>query len=125
MAAAKAWSTSKLVRVCEAWQRELNLRDWAITIGYVSKDQIDADVHGASILISAEHRMADICILHPRDVPDDKTTDTETSIVHELLHIPIELFFDHKEIAYSTQIALEQHICTIASALRKHKSYGD
>lgn len=119
------WKRKELKRVCRRWQKKLGLRDWDIWVTYASPKDIGTGARAADVTTSINHRTAHIRLIDPKYIPEGKTMDVECTLIHELLHIPIEHFFDYKNISYSAEIVWEQFICHMAGLLRSYKHYHD
>ncbi len=81
----------ELTTLCIEWQKRLGLSHWRIGLRICSADELDCNDVQATIKISLETECALISLLDCADYPDTPfKQDMEVSLVHELLHIPLE-----------------------------------
>jgi predicted metal-dependent peptidase len=115
----KQVSKKKLLKICQKWQMILGLRDWQIGIRYAKDDK---EIPGAGQCnMTATHRQATILILKPKYILKREYMDLEDTIVHELIHIPINQFFDGKDANHATYLAWEQTVSALAEAFMEVK----
>lgn len=110
-----------LVKLCSYWRTELDLRDWTFKIRYSKVCELDGERKAGTTLITRHKRLAYITILDPKAVDecDWPNIDVEKTLVHELLHCPIETFFDARTRA--DICAIEWLIDSVAIALVNFK----
>lgn len=115
----------QLKSLCELWQKRLRLQDWRIDVRLVDSGELP-DEGGGVCLVHAENRTVVIKILRPNSYnqtsdfykafPD--TFDVEKTLIHELLHIPLDgLFKEEDDTEEFQQIAQEQFIEQVTDAL--------
>ena len=84
----------KLGPIFRYWQRRLGLENWKIWYRYTSPEQLGNDRCGA-IVLTRHIQEASISILDPKEAnkADRPNLDVEETVVHELVHIHIDPFF--------------------------------
>ena len=99
------------------WQRVLRLQDWRVNIALARENEMpDTGMHGQT-WIHPEHKRARIWLRHPLDYQDRGgcEDDIEQTLVHEIVHLHFERFYDKNE--SPTQTAQETAIDLIACGL--------
>ncbi len=107
----------QLKQLCIQWQEKLGILHWDIALRIChSQDMPSPNVRGAN-QISLLTEQALISILHPDDWPDTPFyLDMEVSLLHELLHIPLE-YISQPDTSSLEFILLEAFIERIANLL--------
>ena len=105
----------QLEACCAYWQECLRLQDWRFTLEL--KDRRDMSDQLAHINRSTDYKRARIQLARPEQFPEveAEVTDWEHSLVHELLHVHLDLWKPEKGSA--EQDAQEVAINLIAEAL--------
>jgi hypothetical protein len=97
----------------ERWLPRIGLHGWSIFLHIIRAAEMPGDQ--GRIRDSQEHRVADLCLLDPRDyskgcpVPQDM----EATALHELLHI----HFNRLQVSKKNRAVEEQVICLMADAM--------
>ena len=81
----------KLEQLCRKWQRILRLQDWEIEARWATRNELDKGSNAeASLCIN--QKVATVGIIKPEDHQtwNGKEQDIEKSVVHELLHLPLQ-----------------------------------
>ena len=106
-----------LEKLLAKWQRILRLQDWNIQVRFVRGYEIDdkqAQMHHNS-----NHKIGVVKLRAPQDwPPGDWLEDSESDLVHELLHLHMSPFDETKSDTQEA-VCLEQAINSIAEALVK------
>lgn len=111
-------ATGDLKRLLARWQRRLRLQDWDLDIQFARPGELDTEDASAEVHWQLKKRMATIKICAPECFPRNRSRgqDIEYSIVHELLHLTMIGFANHKEGSVEDTLQ-EQCIDQIARAL--------
>ena len=119
---------AELKKLCDLWQGRLKLQDWRIDARMA--DSVETDGQFGKCRVSREGRLAivriqkeeavDLTDEFSRAFPSDY--DPERSLVHELLHIPLEGIIadepgEHERVAQEQ--AIEQISAALYEAYRK------
>ena len=109
-------NTEELVKICRKWQNCLGLQQWDIQLRVCRKKEMytggDAEVLHKPNILSAV-----IQILDPQDYEDAFIAQNiEQSIIHELLHIPLNMFCKPEDGSVES-VLMEQHIESLSRAL--------
>ena len=101
-------------KMCALWQEILRLRDWLVVVREVGHDDLPPGVLGLTEA-SLERKEAVICLLRESERPERDpllASSLEESLVHELLHLHFEAFWDEDH-----KVQMEQTIQVLARAL--------
>ena len=91
---------ASLIRLLAIWQKLLGLSDWKIEVQLVKKKALGSDdgyTAHAKVFPDPQSQQAVVLIVRPEDFePGDieGAYNPEFLLVHELLHLPLELFSD-------------------------------
>ena len=109
----------ELQELCRKWQTILRLQDWDVEAVFVRQSELeDAD---ARIFPTLARKEAKIKILDPIDFHGERLKDSGTPtniemlLVHELLHLHFEPFWDNEEQKH--ELEMEQAIHSLAKSL--------
>ena len=106
-----------LEKLLAKWQRLLRLQDWNIQVRFVRGHEID-DCQ-ARIKHNDNYKCAIVKLRDPQDwPPGDWPEDSESDLVHELLHLHMSPF-DGSKADTQEAVCLEQAIECITQALVK------
>jgi hypothetical protein len=108
--------------LCRKWQKLLRLQDWEIDCRFA--DSIETHDQTGKCRAFPDRRQAIVRILRPEgfDLTDEFTqafddgVDPEMSLVHELIHIPLEKLLN-EDPGEHEKVMQEQAIESIARAL--------
>ena len=86
------WTEVRLKACCSKWQARLRLQDWDIEIKWEKRANMRTSHIAGWVNCDYERKLATVKVVHPREHPDDDDLihtwpDTETTVVHELLHV--------------------------------------
>lgn len=112
---------TELAMLCEKWQKTLRLQDWDIELALVRQSELhdengNVDARCFPILTRKE---AKIKVLDPIDFQGERLKDAgspddiETLIIHEILHLHFESFWDDDK-----EVEMEQAIHSLAKAFK-------
>ena len=91
---------ASLTRLLAIWKKLLGLSDWRIEVRLVKKKALGSDdgyTAHAKVFPDPQSQQAVVLIVRPEDFEPgdiDGTYNPEFLLVHELLHLPLELFSD-------------------------------
>ena len=106
-----------LENLLSKWQKSLRLQDWDIQVRFVRGHEIEGNQ--AQIKHNNDYKNAVIRLRDPKDwPPGDWQEDSESDLVHELLHLHMSTFEGTKP-GTKEQVGLEQAIECITEALVK------
>ncbi len=120
-----AINDATLARLCAEWQRRLRLMDWRVAVRLA--DSEDLETYG-ECKTHRDDKLALVRIQRPESVDQSsgwfknfpETYDTETVLVHELLHIHLDGLMN-QEADDAERAAQENAINFISEALVKLK----
>ncbi len=122
---AKAISQRKLDSIRREWQEKLRLQDWRISSKFVPQSDINEQTNTDDSVGYCRHmdetKTAKIGVLRPedyKDYHDPRSKDIENTIVHELLHCHMGVFYDDTR---AVQVKVEQIIEIVTEALLNEK----
>ena len=81
----------KLEQLVRKWQKILRLQDWKIEVKWVNRNELDSGSN-AEVSLCVNQKVATVGVIKPEDHStwNNKEQDIEKSIVHELLHLPLQ-----------------------------------
>ncbi len=110
----------ELEQLVRKWQEILRLQDWEIEVEWVTRNKLDKGSNAEETLC-VNQKAATIGVIMPEhySVWNDKPQDIEESVVHELLHIPLQKIenYARKEEELALDNAVESATNLIAAAL--------
>ena len=90
----KIFGIEELKELCEKWQKRLGLSHWQIEVKIQRSEEMPFKVWQGTSQECLETEQALITLLDPMDYPTHSPfrLDMEVSLVHGLLHIPMQYF---------------------------------